>query len=116
MRASYRKSNLPLAILAAGSLLLQLHRAGGQVLLNDGFLDGERLTQNLPTSAHWYSGGASSKVSFGEGGLILSGDTGGGTTGSIHGGGLAYFTVAGAPVSIVIGESITLSFEYGYAE
>ena len=87
-----------------------------QVLLNDNFSDGERLTQNLPGSAHWYSGGLSGNVSAGSDALVFTGDSGGSTPGSIHGGGLAYFTAAGSPVSLSIGQSMTLSFDYSYGQ
>lgn len=88
----------------------------GQVLLNDNFSDGERLTQNPPGSAHWYSGGLSNNVSAGSDALVFSGDSGGSTPGSIHGGGLAYFTAAGSPFSLSIGQSMTLSFDYSYGQ
>jgi hypothetical protein len=88
----------------------------GQVLLNDNFSDGERLTQNPPNSVHWYSGGLSNNVSASSDALVFTGDVGGSTPGSIHGGGLAYFTAAGSPFSLSIGQSMTLSFDYSYGQ
>jgi hypothetical protein len=101
---------------AAVMLIIFSTPVRGQVLLNDNFSDGERLTQNLPSSAHWYSGGLSNNVSAGSDALVFSGDIGGSTPGSIHGGGLAYFTAAGSPFSLSIGQTMTLSFDYSYAQ
>jgi len=88
----------------------------GAVLLNASFSDGDRLTQNLPNSARWYSGGASNNVSAASGALVFTGDSGGSSPGSIHGGGLAYFTAAGKPISLAVGQSLTLSFNYSSSQ
>src|SRR5882757_9790771 len=96
---------------AVGLLVVFSLPVNGQ-LLNDNFSDGERLTQNVPTSAHWYSGGTSANVSAVTDALVFTGDVGGSTPGSIHGGGLAYFTAAGSPFSMAVGQSRTLSFNY----
>ena len=88
--------------------------AHSQVLVNDDFSDGERLTQNLPGSLHWYIGGANN-ASVSNGSLLLTADVGGSTPNSIHDGTLAYFTAAGSPLTLTVGQSLTLSFAYSYS-
>jgi hypothetical protein len=100
----------------AGILVFFNAPVRGQVLLNDNFSDGERLTQTPPNSVHWFSGGLSNNVSASSDALVFSGDVGGSTPGSIHGGGLAYFTASGSPFSLSIGQSMTLSFDYSYSQ
>lgn len=101
---------------AAGILIFISVPVRSQVLLYDTFTNGTRLTQNLPSSAHWYSGGLSNNVSVNSSGLVFAGDIGGSTPGSIHGGGLAYFTASGSPYSLAIGQTMTLSFDYSYGQ
>jgi hypothetical protein len=109
-------SNAKFGFYIAGILAFFNTSVRSQVLLNDNFSDGERLTQNPPGSAHWYSGGLSSNVSASSDALVFTGDVGGRTPGGIHGGGLAYFTAAGSPFSLSIGQTMMLSFDYGYAQ
>ena len=80
--------------------------AKATLILNDTFSDGERATQNLPNSAHWYSGGPTPNMSVSSSGLTFRDATAGKATA------LAYFT----PTQLQVGASLTLSFNYSFTQ
>ena len=107
----HRTNSLCLGILLAVCTAPLAH---SQVLVYDDFSDGERLTQNLPGSLHWYTGGATN-ATVSNRTMMFAADVGGSTPNSIHGGALAYFTAAGSPLTLTVGQSLTLSFAYSYS-
>ena len=88
-------------------LLLLGARSHAVILLNDTFADGERFTQGLPDSAHWYVGGASSTASVSADGRLAFLDASGGKATA-----MAYFN----PTQLLVGQSITLSFNYSFSQ
>ncbi len=85
-------------MMMAGCLFAAVSQAA---LLSEDFSDNERATQNLPSSAAWYSSGSSDKLSAATGDLVA-------TSGNHS---LAYFTEAGSPHQLEnVGDSITASF------
>jgi hypothetical protein len=83
-----------------------------QVLLNDTFSDNERSTQNLPTSAAWYVGGSSgATTSAATGQLVTTTGTSAGANTNLA----AYFTTSGSPQTLLVGETVTLSFSVSFA-
>jgi len=95
------KAGAPLVLCV---LLLLGARADAVLLLNDTFSDGERLTQNLPTSARWFTGGATGTVTSSASGLTFT------DTSPTKATAMAYFS----PSTLSIGQSITLSFNYQF--
>jgi|GEM_PF-1176560 len=88
-------------------LLVLFSSAGAHatVLLSDTFADGDRLTQNLPTSAHWYTGGPSNNSSADPAtGLTFQDASAAKATA------MAYFS----PTELQIGQTMTLSFDYKF--
>lgn len=82
------------------------------VLLNDTFSDNERSTQNLTSSAAWYVGGSNGANTTAATGQLVT------TTGTLAGANtnlVAYFTNAGAPQIIPVGQTLTLSFNVAFA-
>jgi hypothetical protein len=69
----------------------------GTLLLNETFVAGERLTENLPDTAAWYTAYASTAISDSTGDLVSSENR------HIF----AYFTESGSPQSLEVGESLT---------
>ena len=95
--------------LLAGVLVLFLSAsvpAHATLLINDSFSDGDRLSQNLPGSAHWYSGGPNSNVSVTNGMLAFANSAGGKATA------MSYFN----PTDLQVGQSLTLSFDYSFSQ
>ena len=82
--------------------------AQGAVLLNDSFSDGERSTQDLPTSAQWYSARATADANVTGGALRFSNFS------NNRAGALAYLTSSGSYVDMVVGDTLALSFSYRY--
>jgi hypothetical protein len=78
--------------------------ASAAVLLNDTFSDGERATQTLANSAQWFASSAATNLTVASGALSL-------TTGASGTHALAYFTSSGSPVTLGIGESLSLTFD-----
>lgn len=97
------------ALYVFGTLIL-VSSGHASILLDDTFANGNRTTQNLPTSAHWFSGGTTARANVTGGRLVFSGAP----SGDIGGGGLAYFTATGSPEVLQLGQSITLSFDYSF--
>jgi len=81
-------------------------QAEATVILNDTFSDGDHTTQGLPASAHWYSGGPGPNMSVGSDGLTFRDANSGKATA------LSYFL----PTELKVGESLTLSFDYKFAQ
>ena len=77
--------------------------AHATVLVSDTFADGERSTQNQPSSMKWYVGGTNASV--GSGGLMVSGSGPQATA-------MAYFN----PAELQVGESLKLSFSYSFQQ
>ena len=76
--------------------------AHSQVLLSDTWADGTRINQNLPTESAWYSSDSS--------GASLTAAVGS-MTGTIPSGSvqwLTYFTGAGSPATLSLGQTLTL--------
>jgi len=81
----------------------------GQVL-NDTFADGDRTTQNLPSSSQWFFGGAGSLSVVGPGGP-MRGDLGAGGTGSSSW--TTYFAPSGSPLTLASpGDMIRLTWQF----
>lgn len=76
--------------------------ARATVLINDTFSDGERTSQSLPSSAHWYAGGDSSSVGVTNQALTFN---------SSNSGVMAYFNAQ----TLSVGASLTLSFDYKFS-
>lgn len=97
--------NRPTLLLAGLASALTLPLSAQTVtttLLHDTFADGERATQSLPDSARWLTSASNSTANIDiiDGSLVTKN---GFTT-------LAYFTAAGSPVTLAVGESLTLTF------
>ncbi len=73
-------------------------------IFNDTFADGERATQNLPSSVAWYLGQTAPGLAVRNGGLEVTAPGNAGRTF------WAYFPV----VSLKVGEAITFTFEFSY--
>lgn len=91
-----------------------LTTASASTLLNDQFATNGPInaatTQNLPTSAAWYTGGATVDANVVSNQLVFSNIL---TTNTR--GGVAYFTTSGSPFTLVsTGDSIQLAFQYSY--
>ena len=78
-------------------------RAGATLVLDDSFSDGERMTQSAPSSAHWYTGGDSSGMGVTDAGLTFQG---------AYASTMANFN----PVTLQVGQTLTLSFTYAFAQ
>lgn len=79
--------------------------ARATVLLNDTFSDGDRIIRSLPTSGQWFSGGPASNLSVSaETGLTFEKSNGNKAMA------MAYF----APTDLIVGQSISLSFNYSF--
>jgi hypothetical protein len=110
VRCNWYLSGLGRAFLGCGivSVFLgsALPAARAIVLLNDGFDDGERLTQNLPESAHWFNrrpAGELTVQSIGGDNMLKTATS---TTGF-----WAHFAPSGSPVALAVGDWIELSAE-----
>jgi hypothetical protein len=90
-------------------LLLGVLPLRAQVLLQDNFSSGNRSTQSLPDSAAWYAGGSSANTFESDGTLQVTGLTGDnlGTQGVV-----ADFVDGDNAVSLQMGQSLLLSFDY----
>lgn len=77
----------------------------GAVIVNDTFADGNRTTQNPPSSLAWFSGRASDTLIADTGSMTLTP-----TVNSNFA--LAYFTPGGSPISLSVGETLTLSVSF----
>lgn len=77
--------------------------ARATVLINDTFSDGDRTSQSLPGSAHWYAGGDSSSVSVTNQALTFN---------SSNSGVMAYFNAQ----TLSVGASLTLTFDYKFSQ
>jgi len=75
-----------------------------QTLLDDQFANGNRTVQSLPSSAAWYSRGATSTATASTAGINFD------FTADDTNGVLSYFTNSGAQ-SLLVGETITISFD-----
>ena len=95
------KLPLLLIMLAASASL----KAAPIVLLNDQFDDGDRSTQNLPTSSRWYYLGGSGAMSVSD--HTLNWNVGGGYATA-----LTYFSAT--PVALQVGDSLTASFTLAF--
>lgn len=87
--------------LGALGLFLAPSTASSATLLDESFVVGQRLTQNLPTTAAWYSS-SSTGVGDASGALVSSSNR--------HT--LAYFTASGAPQTLELGHELSVSFTF----
>ncbi len=92
--------------------LLSQGTVWGNTVLNDTFADGSRSGGSLPDSAQWYSGGNGANTYVTNNTLLVSGLTG---TGLGSQGVAASFVSPGTELSLTVGETLTLSFNYYYA-
>lgn len=97
LKAIAYKSGMTASAVASAPFVISA--GGSNTLLNETFGDGERATQNLPNSAAWY-GNNSSALSVSSNALVVSPSCNA----------LAYFTAAGAPVALGVGDSLQLTF------
>jgi len=94
-------------------VLLGTGVAPAQVLLQDNFSTGSRSTGNLPTSAVWYSSNpTASTYVTNNSALVVSGLTGSDLGGQ---GIVAAFESTDNQLSLQVGQSLELSFDYLYA-
>lgn len=75
-------------------------------LLDDQFADGERATQNFPTSAAWITSAAGTSLTVSSQQLVFPGDT----TNPQHI--VTYFTPSGSPKAIGVNERLTTTFSF----
>ena len=80
-------------------------QAPAAVLFNDTFSDGERLTQNLPSSVRWYTTGLSAGTTV-SGGQVISAPASGSS------GLLGYLAT---PQAIEVGWALSFSFNYSFS-
>lgn len=107
------KTSLPLdlSVLKPAALLLALSSvsAHSATLLNDTFSDNERATQSLTGSAAWgfspNNGG--NTLSASTSALVYTAAAAGAAQYST-----AYFTASGSPVTLAVGETISLNFDF----
>lgn len=95
-----RKVGLTAAVMLTVGIFAGVSNAG--VLLSESFISGERLTQNLPNTAAWYSAYASSGISDSSGDLV--------SLNNRHT--LAYFTDPGAAQELAVGDTLTVDFSF----
>ncbi|MDR1284135.1 MAG: hypothetical protein LBK99_25460 [Opitutaceae bacterium] len=90
-----------------GLASLTLPALSASTLLSEDFT-GNRLTSSLPTTSAWYSSGTSGSIAYDttNGGSITQ--TVNGTTSQL----LTYFTSAGDPVSLGVGEALSVRFDF----
>lgn len=105
------------SLLTLALIALSLQQASAQIVttnLNETFAtDGNitNTTQNLPTSAQWYSANNAADANISGNAMTFAN-----ITNTAASGALAYFTTAGSYVSLANeGDSITMSFDYQYA-
>ena len=91
---------------AAFALLCLTVSGQATVLINDTFSDGDRLTQDLPDSAHWFTGGPAGNSSIVNGALTFADASAGKATT------MAYFNA----VDLQVGQSLSLSFDYSFSK
>ncbi|MBC8038910.1 MAG: hypothetical protein H7Y06_00015, partial [Opitutaceae bacterium] len=81
-------------------------RANG---LAEDFSDGERATQSLPASSAWYFGSQNAAATLTATGGALSLNQSGSTSSTLAA--TTYFTAAGSPLSLEVGQAIVLRFD-----
>lgn len=78
----------------------------GDEVLNETFSDGERNSQDLPSSAAWFTSTLGTSLTVANQQLVFAGDN----ASAQHI--VSYFTTPGAPVDLAVGENITVSFNF----
>lgn len=109
------KPTTRLLLACASGLGIFSHLAGASTLLNEQFATNGAIntatTQNLPTSARWYTANATSGANVTSNTMVLSSIPTSGTMGL-----LAYFTASGSPQTLGSnGDYIQLQFQYKFA-
>lgn len=89
------------ALCAVSILAAAATSANASTLLTETFVAGQRLTQNLPTTAAWYSSSGTG-VSDASGALVSSSNR--------HT--LGYFTASGSPQTLEIGHALRVDFTF----
>jgi pectate lyase/pectin methylesterase-like acyl-CoA thioesterase len=79
------------------------------IMANDSFADGERTTLALPGSANWYKAQSSTVVTMAPGSAKFTWNT---TSADMIG---AFFTPAGSPVSLGVGDTLSLSVTVAFS-
>ncbi|EIP97694.1 hypothetical protein OpiT1DRAFT_02141 [Opitutaceae bacterium TAV1] len=95
------------ALTGLGLASLTLPALSAATILAEDFTS-DRLTSNLPTTSTWYTSGSTDNINYDttNGGSITQ--TVSGTTGNL----LTYFRDAGSPVSLVVGETLSVKFNF----
>lgn len=88
-----------------GTFLLLSGSLHATTLVDDQFADGNRTTQNLPSSVNWYSGLAGSTLTASVGSMTMSLASGSNQF-------VGYFTNSGAPLVLAAGQTITLNYTF----
>jgi hypothetical protein len=115
---SSRAMTRPTILLAATLALLTTSALGQVVYLNDQFTDGDRINQSLPSSGQWTFGahpgtGATPFASLDATSGSLVWDHSG--TGNSFSAIWSHFTDSGSPITLAVGETITLTFNVSFS-
>jgi pectate lyase/pectin methylesterase-like acyl-CoA thioesterase len=87
---------------------LSVTSPGGQVVMSDGFADGERLTLAPPVSATWLKAQSSTAATVATGSAQFTWNT---TSADMIS---AYFTSAGSPVRLGVGDTLSVSVTFSF--
>ncbi|AHF91457.1 hypothetical protein OPIT5_15755 [Opitutaceae bacterium TAV5] len=98
------------ALTGLGLASLTLPALSAATILAENFTS-DRLTSNLPTTSTWYTSGTADRITYDttNGGSITQ--TVGANTSQL----LTYFTDAGSPVSLGVGETLSVKFDFKLA-
>lgn len=95
---------LPLSLL----LISLTPQSNAQILVNDTFADGERATQNLPSSVQLFSGGLTADTAVISNVLEVNNISAANITRGVNG----HFTISGTPLQLGVGDKVRLSFDF----
>ncbi len=99
------KTNHKIALVAVFTALFGISCQAATIIVSDTFADGNRTFQDPPDSLAWYSARPSSSLTATTGAMTM-------TIVDSANQALAYFTPSGSPLSLIVGEKLTLTVDF----